>query len=282
MRPRRALLLGANAAALVALIALGGWDVLQVYTGVGLPERNGDPMELVAHRGDLDRYPENTLEGIRAATELPVEGIEFDTVMSADGTWWVIHDRTLERTTDAEGAVAELHDTDIEAAVIDGGIGFDPERHAGLRVPRLDAVLDALRGYDGRVHVDVQHAPTGVVDDVVPMLEGFDAAILCRTLDDARRVKELDAGIATYLRPEDGPADASVDGWLMEAFFEADVGALQSADFPVMTFVDQWRADEDESPIIRRAWAIGVSAFLTKQPGKAVETRDALQGPTSP
>jgi len=282
MRPRRALLLGANAAALVALIALGGWDVLQVYTGVGLPERNGDPMELVAHRGDLDRYPENTLEGIRAATELPVEGIEFDTVMSADGTWWVIHDRTLERTTDAEGAVAKLHDTDIEAARIDGGIGFDPERHAGLRVPRLDAVLDALRGYDGRVYVDVQHAPTGVVDDVVPMLEGLDAAILCRTLDDARRVKELDAGIATYLRPEDGPADASVDGWLMEAFFEADAGALQSADLPVTTFVDQWRADEDESPIIRRAWAIGVSAFLTKQPGKAVQTRDALQDRTSP
>ena len=282
MRPRRALLLAANAAALAALVALGGWDVLQVYTGVGLPARSGEPMELVAHRGDLDRFPENTLEGIRAATELPVEGIEFDTLMSADGTWWVIHDLTLDRTTDAEGYVAELLDTDIEAALIDGGLGFDPERHAGLRVPRLDAVLDALRGYEGRVYVDVQHAPSGVVDDLVPMLEGLDAAILCRTLDDARRVKELDAGIATYLRPEDGPADASVDGWLMEAFFEADAGALQAADLPVTTFIDEWRGDGDESSIIRRAWAIGVSAFLTKQPGDAVETRNALQGGTSP
>jgi glycerophosphoryl diester phosphodiesterase len=269
-------LLTGNAVAIGAFLVVGGWDTVQLYTGIGLPQRSGPPMDLIAHRGDLDRYPENTLEAIEAASDLPVDGIEFDIVMSADGTWWVVHDATLDRTTNVRGSVTELSDEQIEAAVIDGGIGFDAERHAGLRVPRLEDVLAALDGYAGTLYVDVQHAPTGVVDDVVPMLMGLDAAILCRDRADTRRVKELDPAVRTFLRVEDGPADATVDGWLMEAYFEADVGSVSSSALPVITFVDEWRAGESEDALLRRAWAIGVSGFITKQPAAAVATRASL------
>ena len=273
---RRTLLVVANLVGLAAVLSLGAWDVLQVYTGVALPERAGAPMELVAHRGDLERFPENTREAIVAASELPVDGIEFDTIMSADGTWWVIHDPSLARTTDTDGWLPDLSDADVERARIDGGIGFDAVAHDGLAIPRLSDVLDALAGYDGRLYVDVQHAPTGDVADVVALLAGRDAAILCRDLSDSRRVKEMDRGITTFLRVEDGPADDSVDGWLMESFFEADAGAVQGAALPVITFMDQWRAGDDETAVLRRAWAIGVSAFLTKQPSVAIAARDQL------
>src|SRR5688500_12628938 len=104
MRKRvRWALLAANVAGLAVLATSGGWDMLQMYTGVGLPERQAPTMQLVAHRGDLDHFPENTLEGIVAASLLPVDGIEFDVIMSADGTWWVMHDETLDRTTDRSG-----------------------------------------------------------------------------------------------------------------------------------------------------------------------------------
>ena len=156
MRRRTALLLTGNAVAIGALLAVGGWDTVQLYTGIGLPQRSGPPMDLIAHRGDLDRYPENTLEAIQAAAELPVDGIEFDAVMSADGTWWVVHDATLDRTTNVSGSVTELSDEQIGAAVIDGGIGFDAERHAGLGIPRLEDVLAALKGYPRTVYIDVQ------------------------------------------------------------------------------------------------------------------------------
>jgi glycerophosphoryl diester phosphodiesterase len=270
------LLLTANAVAVGAFLAVGGWDTVQLYTAIGLPERSGPPMDLVAHRGDLDRYPENTLEGIEAAAELPVDGIEFDIIMSADGTWWVIHDPTMDRTTTATGFIPDLSDEEIGAAVVDGGIGFDAERHTDLDVPRVEDVLAALDSYPGTIYVDVQHAPTGSVDDVVPMLEGLDAAILCRDLADTRLVKALDPTVQTFLRPEDGPADDSVDGWLMEAYFEADVGAVSSSELPVITFVDQWRAGESEEAVLRRAWAVGVAGFITKRPGAAVATRESL------
>lgn len=270
------LLLTANAVALGAFLAVGGWDTVQLYTGVGLPERPGPPMGLVAHRGDLDRYPENTIEGIRAAAELPVDGIEFDVVMSADGTWWVIHDPSLERTTSATGSIPNLSDDQVEAAVIDGGIGFDAARHRALQVPRLEDVLTALSGYTGTVYVDIQHAPTGDVDGVIRMLDGLDAAVLCRDLADSRRVKQLDPSVRTFIRVEDGPADDSVDGWLMEAFFEADIETVRSSALPIVTFVDQWRAGESEAPALRRAWASGVAAFITKRPAEALRAREAL------
>jgi len=276
VRPFRAALIGANLIGLGTVAALGGWDVIQLHTGIGLPERSAPPMELVAHRGDLDRHPENTLEAIVAATELDLDGIEFDVVESADGTWWVIHDPSLERTTNHPGWIPDLADLEIMEAVIDGGIGFDASTHRGLRVPRLEDVLTALERYEGTIYVDVQHAPTGSVDAIVELLDGRDAAILCRNLDDSRRVKALDASIETYLRAEDGPADGSVDGWLMESYFEADVGTLETSELPIITFVDQWRAGQDEEPLIRRAWAIGVTAFLTKEPARALDVRAEL------
>ena len=108
------------------------------------------------------------------------------------------------------------------------------------------------------------------------MLTGLDAAILCRDLTDTRRVKELDPAVRTFLRVEDGPADETVDGWLMEANFEADVGSVSSSALPVITFVNEWRAFESEDAALRRAWAVGVSGFITKQPAAAVATRASL------
>lgn len=277
-RHRRALLVGANVVALAAFIAAGGWDVIQLQTGLGLGERGGPPLEIVAHRGDLDHWPENTLEGIVAASSLGVDGIELDTVMSADGTWWVSHDPSLARTTDTDGWLPSMTDAEIGSVRVAGGIGFDPERHADLRLARLADVLEAVRDYPGRLYVDVQHAPTGEVSDVVALLAGRPAAILCRNLDDTRIVKGLDPTIETYLRPEDGPADETVDGWLMESFLEADVGAVERSALPVITFVDQWRAGGDEEPLIRRAWSIGVRAFLTKAPAHALAVREELLG----
>lgn len=277
-RQRRMALVAAIVVGLAILATSGGWDVLQIYTGVGLPVRSSSTaMELVAHRGDLDRFPENTLEAIAAGADLALDGIEFDVIQSADGTWWVMHDATLDRTTTGSGWIAELQDESIEDARIDGGLGFVPARHRGLTVPRLSTVLDALAGYDGKIYVDIQHAPTGDADTVAKMLRGRRAAILCRDVTDTRAIKAHDQTIETYLRPEGARADDSVDGWLMEAFFVADVEALQATSRPVVTYVDEWMTGQSEAGLIRRAWATGVTAFLTKQPARAIALLNELE-----
>src|SRR6266568_3977912 len=61
---------------------------------------------VVGHRGGGALAPENTLAGIRKAAAMGFGGVEFDVMLSADKVPLLIHDETLERTTDGRGAVS--------------------------------------------------------------------------------------------------------------------------------------------------------------------------------
>lgn len=89
------------------------------------------PPRWIAHRGGGFLAPENTLAGIRLAARLGYRAVEFDVMLSADGTPVLIHDETLERTTDGCGRVADTPDPVLFA--LDAG--------QGERIPRLEEAL---------------------------------------------------------------------------------------------------------------------------------------------
>ncbi|MEX2466722.1 MAG: glycerophosphodiester phosphodiesterase [Gemmatimonadota bacterium] len=116
----------------------------------GRPYLAGAPM-LVAHRGGSKIVPENTLEGFRQAVEVwGADMLEMDVQVTRDGVPVVIHDPTVDRTTDGSGAVSELTLSELRA--LDAGHRFrDPEgsatyRSRGVRVPTVDEVLEAFPG----------------------------------------------------------------------------------------------------------------------------------------
>lgn len=97
---------------------------------------------VIAHRGFSRRAPENTLVAVRQAIELGADMVEIDVSMSSDGELVVIHDETLDRTTDGTGPVLATPWSVI--AGLDAGSWFvSPvgNRFAGERVPTLDQVL---------------------------------------------------------------------------------------------------------------------------------------------
>jgi glycerophosphoryl diester phosphodiesterase len=251
------------------------WDRVQLATGWGLPQRSAPPMLIIAHRGDLERFPEDTAEAIWAAAEVGADGIEFDVHRSASGTWFVIHDPTLDRTTDGTGEVAQLSDDVIERATIDGGFGFDPAVHVGLHPPRLETVLFGLSAYPGLVILDLQHTLTGDAAELVELSGGLNLAVICRTVADAAAVKRADPQVDTLMRV--GATNSpDIDGWLMEAVYEATPSAVAESDLPVTTYIEEADFAQPEYPLLRRAWAIGVAAFLTKHLGTAIATRDTF------
>ena len=65
----------------------------------------------ITHRGGGLLAPENTLAGIRLAARLGYQAVEFDVMLSADGTPFLIHDETLERTTNGHGPVCATPDS---------------------------------------------------------------------------------------------------------------------------------------------------------------------------
>lgn len=95
----------------------------------------------IGHRGAAASAPENTVASFRRAVELGVDGVEFDVQRTRDGALVVIHDETVDRTTDGTGPVADLTLAEIRA--LDAG-SWKGAEFAGARVPTLDEVLDAV------------------------------------------------------------------------------------------------------------------------------------------
>ncbi len=121
----------------------------------------------IAHRGASGpcHAPENTLAAFRAAIEIGVDGVECDVHCTKDGQAVVIHDRTLDRTTDSKGAVEKLTLDEVKEA--DAGSWFDPQ-FAGERIPTLQEVLKLTKG---KVITLVEIKEKGVADRVVEEIE---------------------------------------------------------------------------------------------------------------
>jgi glycerophosphoryl diester phosphodiesterase len=111
---------------------------------------------VIAHRAGKALAPENTLTAIRNAIALGVDYVELDVRASRDGKLVILHDRTVDRTTNGKGAVRDLTFAEIRA--LDAGGKFD-SRFIGEKIPTLDEALAVCKN---RVHVYVDHkaAPT--------------------------------------------------------------------------------------------------------------------------
>jgi glycerophosphoryl diester phosphodiesterase len=110
-----------------------------------------------AHRGGALRAPENTMPAIDNGLALGADGLEIDVQLSADGIPVVIHDRTLDRTTDRTGPVNGM--TAAELARVDAGFHFTidgtyPFRGQGIGITTLDAVLSKHR--DTRIILEMK------------------------------------------------------------------------------------------------------------------------------
>ncbi len=97
----------------------------------------------VAHRGASALAPENTIAAFDKALELGADALELDLHLSRDGKLVVIHDDTLDRTTDGHGPVKERSLEELKR--LDAGRWFG-EGFAGQRIPILDEVLDRYLG----------------------------------------------------------------------------------------------------------------------------------------
>lgn len=102
--------------------------------------------QIIAHRGNSSVAPENTMAAFEAAARAGADMIELDIQLSSDGHAVVIHNDTLDETTDASGPVSTR--SAAELADVDAGSWFSPA-YAGQHVPLLDEVLAWLNAHQG-------------------------------------------------------------------------------------------------------------------------------------
>lgn len=118
---------------------------------------------VVCHRGASLQAPENTIASLEGAIALGAEVVEFDVRPSKDGVLYVMHDATVDRTTDGTGRISDMNSEEIDR--LDAGSWFD-EAFAGQRVPRLDAFLDACKGRIG-TYVEIKEGDPAEIRDML-------------------------------------------------------------------------------------------------------------------
>ncbi|MDH5544892.1 MAG: glycerophosphodiester phosphodiesterase family protein [Gammaproteobacteria bacterium] len=109
---------------------------------------------IVAHRGFAGKYPENTMAAMRAATEAGIHHLELDIQLTRDGVPVLLHDDTLDRTTNSTGSIFE-YDLDDLAGVSNGEPARLGNTFSGERIVTLETFINWL-AKDSQRHVYVE------------------------------------------------------------------------------------------------------------------------------
>jgi glycerophosphoryl diester phosphodiesterase len=253
-----------------------------------------------AHRGASARAPENTLEAFRLGVEAGAGGLELDVHMTRDGEMVVIHDATVDRTTDGSGVVAGM--TLDELRGLDAGYRFSPDggrthpyRGRGLRIPTLAEVYEEFPV--ASVNIDIKEPQPGAEGAVLRVIRNAGAEERSLVVSDdhavVRRFRRVSGGhISTGAsRPE--IATFYISSRLrLERLVHPDYEALQvPVDHRGITLVtprfvraahsrgvrvDVWTINDPGE--MRRLLDLGVDVIMTDRPETLAGVLEAHQG----
>ena len=139
---------------LLSITAVVTGGCIHMQDKAGLEQTQRPQVEVIAHRGASAYAPENTLAAFELAVEQNADWFELDCYLSQDGIVVVLHDTTVDRTTNGSGAVQEL--TLAELKTLDAG-SWKGEAFTGEPIPTLFESLELAKGRIG-VYVEVKNS----------------------------------------------------------------------------------------------------------------------------
>ena len=153
---------------------------------------------LVAHRGLAPGLPENTMAAFENVIDRGVGVIEIDLRGTADGAVVVMHDETVDRTTDGTGEVTAL--TLAEIRSLDAGI-YAGEQFAGQQVPTYEEALQLAQQHGVMLLLDIKLSDTLDREQIVRLTEQYDAVLNVivgvRSLEDLAEFRGLNPNLRT-------------------------------------------------------------------------------------
>ncbi|MET3576949.1 glycerophosphodiester phosphodiesterase [Bhargavaea ullalensis] len=177
-------------------------------------------MEIFAHRGASGSCPENTMAAFRKTAGLAITGVEFDVHLTADGEPVVIHDETVDRTTDGNGMVKDLTLSEIKK--LDAGSWFSRE-FEGERIPTLMEVLALFEHTPHRLNIELKSDVfpyPGMREKVIAAVRefGLEQRVILSSFDHEtireakREAPEIETGVLFMEILADGPGYAASIG----------------------------------------------------------------------
>jgi glycerophosphoryl diester phosphodiesterase len=229
----------------------------------------------IAHRGSSGTHPENTLAAFLAAASDGADMCELDVQATRDGAVVVIHDDTVDRTTDGHGAVTAMTLAEIQS--LDASFKFPAFR--GERIPTLDEVMTATRG---KLGLNIEIKEGAVERQVCDLMRSHDALetsmVSSFEWKALEAVRAIDADVRIGLLAEknrDGLIDAAsaMNAYAVNPRFDMIDAAFCAKAHARGLKVLVWTVDAPEA--MRILIAAGVDGIMTNYPARL---RDVMRG----
>lgn len=254
---------------------------------------------VIAHRGGMAVWPENTLVAFEGSARLGVDVIEMDVRRSRDGHLVVIHDATVDRTTDGAGRVDALSLAELQG--LDAGYRWSPAnsnvfpyRGRGVQIPTLEAVLERL---PQRINLELKEA--GLTEQVCTALRRHGAQhrtlVASFALAPLTRFRRLCPEVATSASFSETVRFQLLRALGWSGHFSTSIHALQvpprQGPLPLVTeafvaaarrrnlAVHVWTINDLDTA--RALLAVGVAGLMTDDPEPVLELRAAMAKPGS-
>lgn len=239
-----------------------------------------DRVLVIAHRGDSKAAPENTLPAFASAIKAGADLVELDYHHSADGVPIVIHDATLDRTTDVQqrwqiDKVPVLAKTVTELRQLDAGQWFG-RQFSGTRLPTLDEAIDCIqagsmtlierKAGDARTCIELLRRK-GLLDQVV--VQAFDWEFLrdCRQIEPNVLLGALGRGeISQAVLDKIAATGATVVGWHQESITAESILAVHGRGWRA------WAWTVDDPARAESLVEAGIDAIISNVPARIRET----------
>lgn len=245
--------------------------------------RGGGPL-VIGHRGQRATVPEQTLEAYQAAIDLGADGIEVDVQLTRDDRLAMIHDLTLDRTTNGTGPVADLDWETIRT--LDAGSWFGAG-FAHCRVPSLEETIDLAIGSGVLLCVEIKGERARAVRTATAVARmirerGLEDQVFVSSFDHvALDAAQADGGrllLAPERLPPDGPPDARIavaqasalGATVLQHRWEDITTSVVDALHGVGTAVWTWPIDTRES--VRRSVEVGADGIIGDDVAFLLET----------
>jgi glycerophosphoryl diester phosphodiesterase len=222
----------------------------------------------IAHRGASGTFPENTLSAFRAAIDAQAAMCELDVQLTRDGAVVVIHDDTVERTTDGKGEVAEM--TLAELQRLDAGARFRNGAVKGERIPTLDEVFAVTAG---RCGLNIELKAGGLEHQVAQIMQARDAfgdsIVSSFDWEYLKKIQQLHFNIRIALLADEKPVDLMINAVAMRAHainprWDMVTADLCKAAHERSLKVYTWTVDADAR--MRALMECGVDGIMTNYP----------------
>ena len=225
-------------------------------------------MKIFGHRGAAGYVAENTLESFRKAIELGVDGIEFDVRLTADGQPVVIHDETIDRTSQHSGRVGEMPLAELQKLTSDDLHPIPTLKEAITCIPQtlsINVELKEVAAYEPTLNVLVDLVKQGAVRSKQLLVTSFEHEAIERVHE---ATTDFQLGLLTKGIPDDnywnlasqlGATSANID---LASVNNAFVQRAHNAKLLVMVYTVNERRDAE------RLLEMGVDAIFSDYPDR--------------